>query len=275
MNKQGSKGIEWADYTLNPIVGCTALCPYCYARLAAKRMKCPDCQAYRPHFHPERLRQLDHHTPGRVFVGSMGEIFDPEADSMWWQALLLAHEASNFRHKLMVLTKRPDLISWADSFIPILKTIWLGVTVTCQEDQWRIRDVLQVPAAGYFVSLEPLLAPVDFEDIGFVCSRCDGTGMLPDGDGCGLCHSTGFRGMAIEYLDWLIIGGLSGSWLPKDWVSPPPAKRDRPIFREFEVHWANQIIAQAKAAGVPVFVKTKPVWLSGVEVIQEWPEGLR
>ena len=31
--------IEWTDMTVNPVVGCSHGCPYCYARKMAKRRK--------------------------------------------------------------------------------------------------------------------------------------------------------------------------------------------------------------------------------------------
>ena len=257
MNKTN---IEWVGpdgYSFNPIVGCSAACPYCYARLAAKRMKCPDCQSYRPHFHPERLAQLGQGKPGRVFMGSMGDMFAPKVDPDWWRQILWTHEASGFRHKLMVLTKRPDRIIPVINRVPlrghlILDKLWFGATVTCQADEWRIKALLEVPAAGHFVSYEPALGPVETYDW-FYCPPCD----YPANHICG-CPT----------INWLVIGGLSGPWLPDGWTNPK-------MFHLKEATWANQIIAQAKAAGVPIFVKTKPVKLPGVEVIQEWPADLR
>jgi protein gp37 len=37
MNKQGKNGIEWCDYTWNPVTGCLHGCGYCYAEKIAKR----------------------------------------------------------------------------------------------------------------------------------------------------------------------------------------------------------------------------------------------
>ncbi len=266
MNKP--KGIEWTDYTFNPIVGCTANCPYCYARQAAQRLPCPDCQEFRPHFHPERLADLKKGKPGRVFMGSMGDMFDPEVDPDWWRQILEAHYRSlciNGGHELMVLTKRPDRINETMEATGIArwwrspglrKLFWFGVTVTRQEDDWRIKELLEVPAAGHFVSLEPLLGPVDI--LRAPIGQPGGQGYDP-----------------VVWPDWLIIGGLSGSWLPNRTGTWSEYKWERKKFQEFEAQWANDVIEQAQAAGVPVFVKTKPVKLPGVPDIQEWPEGLK
>jgi len=258
--------IQWAEYSFNPIVGCTNNCPYCYGKAVAQRLSCPQCQAYEPHFHPERLADLSRGKPGRVFMGSMGDMFDPKVDPAWWNEILLAHAESQFRHKLMVLTKRPDLIRekiiWKDRN-PISGTLWIGVTVTCQDDDWRIKDLLQVPAAGHFVSYEPMLGPAG--------DRL----WLPHKENCqcAICVYNRNTNRPSQVIDWLIIGGLSGPWLPKGYWGGPWLSKSS--FHNAEATWANQIIDQAQAAGVPVFVKTKPVKLPGVEVIQEWPGGLK
>jgi protein gp37 len=111
---------------------------------------------------------------------------------------------------------------WADAMPWPLPTVWLGVST---EDQRRaderIPDLLSTPAAVRFVSAEPLLGPIDFNNI--------------DNDGVtGLCTlEKGPIG-----LDWIVVGGESG----------PNA---RPMQRE----WAESIVRQCRDAGVSVFVK--------------------
>jgi len=161
----------------------------------------------------------------------------------------------------MVLTKRPDQFKTVNSqilpaFRWVFETIWFGVTVTCQDDDWRIKHLLEVPAAGHFICYEPALGELDLSDVWGLYEYDDGE------------WATKVGSRWEQSPDWVILGGLSGSWLPPDW-------NNRISFNQEQTEWANRVIGQAKAADVPVFVKTKPVTLPEVEVIQEWPYGLR
>jgi hypothetical protein len=108
-----------------------------------------------------------------------------------------------------------------------LKNWWCGVSV---EDQPRADEriplLLDTPAAVRWISLEPMLAPVDLN--GWVFPVVDG----------------GSR------VDWMIVGGESG-----------------PGARPFKIEWARSIIAQCKAAGVPVFLKQ----VGAVPIIEDVP----
>jgi protein gp37 len=90
MNKQaktnGRRGIEWTDYTFNPIAGCKHGCRWimpdgtvaeCYAETVAERV----AQAAYPHgfehhyWRPELLREpLALKTPSRIFLDSMADL---------------------------------------------------------------------------------------------------------------------------------------------------------------------------------------------------------
>ena len=53
INMKNTK-IEWADATLNPVIGCKHGCPYCYAKYMNKRFGfTPNFEE--PTFFPERL----------------------------------------------------------------------------------------------------------------------------------------------------------------------------------------------------------------------------
>ena len=75
------------------------------------------------------------------------------------------------RHGFLILTKRPERMRAAidniydpADVLRLLPNVWLGVTAETQE--WadkRIPILLQTPAAVRFVSVEPMLGPVDLE----------------------------------------------------------------------------------------------------------------
>lgn len=101
-----------------------------------------------------------------------------------------------------------------------LPNVWLGTSCESNEQRKRIWEVLKCPAATRFVSLEPLLGPVDLDEIEALCK-------------------TWRRGPTIgTYLDWVIVGGESGA-------------KARPC----NVEWIRSIVQQCKGAGVPCFVK--------------------
>lgn len=52
-----STKIEWCDATVNPVVGCTKGCAYCYARRLNQRFQWIEDFSI-PQFFPGRLRQL-------------------------------------------------------------------------------------------------------------------------------------------------------------------------------------------------------------------------
>lgn len=134
-----------------------------------------------------------------------------------------------------------------------LKNVWLGVSVEDQETaDERIPLLLQTPAAVRFVSYEPALGPVDFNrffDEGLECNYCRqwrGTegDAKPDGNEedpgflCPRCGEAAAHLPLNEHLDWVIVGGESGSGA-----------------RPFDIAWARNTIAQCKDAGVACFVK--------------------
>lgn len=112
--------------------------------------------------------------------------------------------------------------------------VWIGTTVENQEQaDKRIPELLKIPAAVRFLSMEPLLSDVNL--VPYIGG--------PDEDGnCQKCGCAWVEGSCPEGFgpspDWIIVGGESGSGA-----------------RPFDVAWARSIIGQCKAAGVPVFVK--------------------
>lgn len=139
-----------------------------------------------------------------------------------------------------------------------LPNVWLGVSV---EDQpradERIPDLLATPAAIRFISAEPLLGPVDL-----TCIPRPGGWPVPIDDisdgmdalrfrgaatgGAALASSPSTSASATPCLDWVIVGGESGSGA-------------RPMHPD----WARQIRDQCASAGVPFFFKQWGEWCPG------------
>lgn len=118
-----------------------------------------------------------------------------------------------------------------------LSNLWLGVTAENQEQaDKRIPILLQIPAAVRFVSIEPMLGPVDLIRLN-----------LRD---CGMTHPPdgGFKEMAFGHrlapnIDWVICGGESG-----------------PGARPMHPDWARSLRDQCHAASVPYFFKQWGEW---------------
>jgi len=247
--------IEWTDETWNPVTGCTKVspgCDHCYAERMAKRLRgrCgyPADKPFRVTLHPERLRQPSHwRKPRRVFVCSMGDLFHPDVPEEFIKEIL-SEMRRNGRHTFLLLTKRPEracnvlwrynvehvFASGAKAMWP-LPNVWLGVSVEDQRTaDERIPLLLGAPAARWFVSIEPLLGPVDLEEL-------DGLGMWWDALR-GRAAEKGATGFEKEYdvprLDWVIVGGESG-----------------PGARPMKPEWVRAIRDACVETGTPFFFK--------------------
>lgn len=126
-----------------------------------------------------------------------------------------------------------------------LPNVWLGVSV---EDQAaaneRIPVLLDTPAAVRFLSVEPLLGPVDLTDI--VTPVRDG--VTDHFNALDHIEAKMFEDdpNGLPALDWVIVGGESGH-------------NARPMHPD----WARSLRDQCKAAGVPFFFKQWGAWAPG------------
>lgn len=219
------------------------------------------------------LAPLKWKSPRGVFPCSMTDIFGSWVPDEWLDRIF-AIMALCPQHRFAVLTKRParmrewvegnsyrapsmpdllceeigkisgrdpreslssDVANWP------LPNVMLGVTAEDQQraDE-RIPDLLATLAAVRFVSIEPMLAPVDLTRI-----RPDMTMTLNALTGDAE-HLLGMKDRAPR-LDWAICGGESG-----------------PGARPMHPDWARSLRDQCKAAGVAFFFKQRGEW--------SWPE---
>lgn len=66
---------------------------------------------------------------------------------------------------IQVLTKGADRVESLSSQLPWPGNVWLGVSVENEEFKWRIDCLRRTRAAIKFLSLEPLLGPLDNLDL--------------------------------------------------------------------------------------------------------------
>lgn len=268
--------IEWTDASWNPVTGCSKVsqgCKHCYAERDWTRLQHLPAFAGRRFtdvaVHPDRLDQpLRWARPRRIFVNSMSDLFHesvPEdfIDSVW-AVMALAPQ-----HVYQILTKRPtrmrDYLNAPDRYQRVLRAaerlrrmrpklgnigishpaatafwphVWLGVSI---EDQAtadeRIPPLLATPAAVRWLSMEPLLGPVDIDHAMY------GQSGVRRGISCfGFTDGFGYE----VGLHWVVVGGESG----------PQA---RPIHPD----WVRSLRDQCQAANVPFYFKQWGEWLPG------------
>jgi protein gp37 len=156
--------IGWCDGTWNPVTGCLNNCEYCYARkLAEGRLKgrFGYDNGFEPTLHADRLQEpYKLKKPSKIFVSSMGDIFGIWNPQHWLSAVMKV-VIENPRHTFQFLTKFPQYIELfleGEGINQIPSNMWVGVSVTCPDDLWRI-DLLRKYVKGgiRFVSFEPLL----------------------------------------------------------------------------------------------------------------------
>ncbi len=269
--------IGWTDFSggdLNFVIGCSPIssgCLHCYAATWARRAGRDFSQVTT---YPQKLKRLERaqwmhagtlsegQKKPRCFVCNLSDLFHPDVPTAFIsEALDVMVGRSDVVWQ--ILTKRPErmheVVSKWYQYEPwrLPDNVWLGVTAENQAaaDE-RIPILLDIPAAVRFVSVEPMLAPVDLSAYLTPCPDCGGRGYIRYGpteyEPCGC--------MGVRSLDWVICGAESG-----------------PNRRPFEIAWAEALYQQCKAAGVPYFGKQdsgvapgEPLILTD-GVVKEWP----
>ena len=188
--------IEWTESTWNPITGCTKIspgCKFCYAERMAKRLKAMGSANYENGF---KLTLQDHvvelpltwKKPQTIFVNSMSDLFHKNVPFAFIQRIFDVMNKA-YWHKFQVLTKRSDILLKYKSKLNWTENIWMGVSVENDDYTYRIDDLRNTDAKTKFLSVEPLIGPINKLDL--------------------------------NNIDWVIVGGESGPGarlLKEEWV---------------------------------------------------------
>lgn len=261
----GQTTIEWTSYqradgslvpgyTFNPWRGCTKVsegCRNCYAMTMSGRNPAVlgiwGPQGSRPiavesYWKKPIKWNRDAERVGerrRVFCASLADVFEGE-NTMPKEAWSAVEEARDRLWQLieatpmldwLLLTKRPENIGvmipvdWHDT---MPANVWLGTSAENQEQaEKRIPELTRWGglASVLFLSCEPLLGPLDLEDLAYEAA------------------GPGWAGYN-KLVDWIIAGGESGA-------------KARPM----SAAWVRSLRDQCQAAGVAFHMKQWGEWL--------------
>jgi len=220
-----TSSIEWTEMTWNPTTGCTKIssgCKFCYAEVMTRRLKGMGQEKYKHGFkivktHSDSL-SAPYSWPGSkiVFVNSMSDLFHKDVPlDFIKQVFEVMNE--NPQHVFQVLTKRADRLFEFHKEFKWTHNIWMGVSVENDLVKDRINFLRKTKAKVKFLSLEPLIGPLD--------------------------------NLNLKKIDWVIVGGESGHKprpMSSDWVlsiQEQCKKADVPFFFK---QWGGR---NKKAAG--------------------------
>jgi protein gp37 len=178
--------IEWTDATWNPVTGCTKVspgCKHCYAERLAERLQAMGNPRYRDGFkltlHPDQISlPLRWRDPRRIFVNSMSDLFHESVPEEFIRRAFDVMVQADW-HVFQVLTKRASRLAELAPRLRWPSNVWQGVSFENARYTARVVDLVKVPAAVRFLSVEPLLGPIvhlpldgiDWVIVGGVTSR--------------------------------------------------------------------------------------------------------
>jgi protein gp37 len=182
--------IEWTESTWNPVTGCTKVspgCAHCYAERMAKRLQAMGqanyAHGFEPTLHEHMLEiPLRWKKPQRIFVNSMSDLFHESVPLEFIRKVFDVMRRAD-QHQYQVLTKRSERLAEIGSSLDWPAHIWMGVSVESARFVHRIDHLRGAPARIRFLSLEPLLGPLnrlDLREIDWVIVRGEsGPGARP------------------------------------------------------------------------------------------------
>ncbi|PSL42297.1 protein gp37 [Chitinophaga niastensis] len=216
--------IEWTEMTWNPTTGCdkiSAGCKYCYAEIMSKRLQSMGVEKYKDNFevrtHEEALSIPYTWKHSKVvFVNSMSDLFHKDISLDFIKKVFNVMN-NNPQHVFQVLTKRAERLFELHGELKWTHNIWMGVSVENDKVRNRIDFLRQTKARVKFLSLEPLIGPLN--------------------------------NLNLESIDWVIVGGESGHKprpMKPDWVLDIQEQCENKSVAFFFKQWGGK---NKKAAG--------------------------
>ncbi|MGB4769809.1 MAG: phage Gp37/Gp68 family protein [Chitinophagaceae bacterium] len=177
--------IEWTEMTWNPTTGCdkiSAGCKFCYAEVMSKRLQAMGVEKYKDNFevrtHESALNiPYTWKSSKIVFVNSMSDLFHKDIPLDFIKKVFSVMN-DNPQHVFQVLTKRAERLFELHNELKWTHNIWMGVSVENGKVRHRIDYLRRTRAKVKFLSLEPLIGPLD--------------------------------NLNLTNIDWVIVGGESG-----------------------------------------------------------------
>lgn len=266
LNLPDYKGETW-----NPIIGCSKISDGCqnyYAEKMAFRLANIPSTAYYMEVTralPKEAKGWNGNTelrhlsidkpihwrkPRVIFVCSMGDLFH-ETVQFEWIDKVMSVIGKCPQHIFTILTKRPENAFAYYQSRGITKpplNLWFGVTAENQQEaNKRIPQLLNIPTAVHFVSLEPMLGGIKLELVDLEHGAHDFlTGTV-------FCPGMNEPATTNNKLDWVICGGESGH-------------KARPMHPD----WVRSIRDQCKEAETPFFFKQWGEWIPAMLIPEEW-----
>ncbi len=209
--------IEWTESTWNPVTGCTKIsagCANCYAERMAKRLHAMGQANYANGFevtmHTHMLEYpLKWKKPQVIFVNSMSDLFHKDISLEFIHQVFDVMTRASW-HTFQILTKRAEYLAQLAPLLNWPDNVWMGVTVEDADCVHRIDHLRDVPASIRFLSMEPLLSPV--ED------------------------------MNLDNIDWVIVGGESGPGarpMLEEWILDIKKQCDNQSVAFFFKQWGG------------------------------------
>lgn len=278
-----STSIQWTNETWNPVTGCSKVsqgCKFCYAERIWKKV-----YGYRPftdvRFHPDRIQApLRWKKPTMVFVNSMSDLFHESVKSEWIDAVFAVMGMTQ-RHVYQVLTKRPERMKQemerlAASISPLeSQAREIGYTFKFDGLDGLVHSTLPWPIPNVWLGVSAEDQQTAEERIDILRQTPAAVRWVSFEPLLGPIYLRDFRTLRV---DWAVVGGESGT---------------KEKSRKFDLRWAYDIVAQCRAAKIPVFVKQlgrNPFFSGGSEEaarvslklqdshggnMNEWPADLR